>query len=94
MADFKWQGNSAEMFEKLIKAPPMPLRPMVKKSMTKTLTEKVGDGGEVLPEHVVEAVRKSTPPPFVSNALKNVVGMHSCATKCDGCKDSCPLIAQ
>ena len=75
MADFEWQGNSKEVFDKLVTQPPMPMRPMVKKSLVKFLTKECGEGGKVETDHLVAAVKATTPPPFVKNALKSVEGL-------------------
>lgn len=90
MSEFNWQDNSKEMYEALVKQPPLPLRPMVKKALTKALSESCADGA-VTPAELVKAVRKSTPPPFVAGALKSVESMYKCPSKCAECKDGCPL---
>ncbi len=91
MADFKFQGNAQSMFDTFVKAPPFPLRPMIKKALNGALEKAVGPGGNVTPAQVIEAVRASTPGPFLKGALKAVAGTYKCETRCAGCGGDCPL---
>ena len=89
---FDFQGNSSDLFDALSKGAPLPMRGMIKKALTKALAEVAGgDDAAVAPQQVIDAVKKSTPKPFVGNALKSAAGMHTCAATCDGCNSGCPL---
>lgn len=91
MADFDFQGNSKALFDTLVKAPPFPLRPMIKKALTNALEKRLGTSGRVAPQDVVQAVHDSTPKPFVGGALKAIASMHKCQTRCATCSGDCPL---
>ena len=91
MADFNFQGNAQTLFDTFVKAPPFPLRPMIKKALTGALEKAVGPGGSVTPQQIIQAVHASTPAPFVKGALKAAVGLHKCETRCAGCTGDCPL---
>jgi len=92
VADFDFQGNSKELFDTLAKAGPLPMRGMIKKALTKALAEIAGgETATVEPRMVIEAVKKSTPKPFVGSALKSVKALYTCSSLCAGCTDSCVL---
>jgi hypothetical protein len=79
------------LFDAFVKASPFPMRPMIKKSLSGALEKRVGAGGTVNPQDVVQAVHDSTPKPFLKGALKAGNGLHKCATLCAGCGDDCPM---
>ncbi len=91
MSELNFEGNAKQLFDTFIKAPPFPLRPMVRKALTKALLARVGPDGAADPQSVVAAVRDSTPGPFLKGALKSVAGLHRCETRCAGCGGDCPL---
>lgn len=91
MSDFSFQGNAQNLYDMFVKAPPFPLRPMIKKALNSALEKAVGAGGSVTPKQVVAAVRSSTPGPFVNGALKAVASVYKCETRCEGCTGDCPL---
>lgn len=91
MSDFQFQGNAQTLYDMFVKAPPFPLRPMIKKALNGALEKAVGAGGSVAPQQVIAAVRASTPAPFVKGALKAVAGVYKCETRCAGCDGDCPL---
>lgn len=91
MSDFKFQGNAQTLYDTFVKAPPFPLRPMIKKALNGALEKAVGAGGTVMPQQVIQAVHASTPAPFVKGALKAVAGIYKCESRCAGCGDDCPL---
>ena len=72
MAELNWQGNSKEMFQKLIEGSPKPFRAMTEKKMLEGLGKKAGDGGAVSEEMVIEVIKEITPKPFVAMALKSI----------------------
>ncbi len=72
MAELNWQGNSKEMFEKLIEGSPKPFRAMTEKKMMEGIEKKAGEGGAVTEDIVEEVVKEITPKPFVAMALKNI----------------------
>lgn len=72
MAELKWEGNSKEMFDKLIESSPKPFRAMTEKKMLEGLEKKAGEGGAVTEDIVEEVVKEITPKPFVAMALKNI----------------------
>ena len=72
MAELNWQGNSKEMFEKLIESSPKPFRAMTEKKMLEGMEKKAGEGGAVTEDIVEEVVKEITPKPFVAMALKNI----------------------
>ena len=72
MAELTWQGNSKEMFQKLIEGSPKPFRAMTEKKMKDGIAKKAGDGGTVSEDMVVEVVKEITPKPFVAMALKSI----------------------
>jgi len=61
MAEFAWEGNSKEIYDKLISGSPKPFQEMTRKKANETLVAKVGDGGKVTPELLVEVVKEITP---------------------------------
>ncbi len=90
MADFNFQGNAKQLFDSFVKAPPFPLRPMIKKALSGALQRRTG-GGVVQPQDVIQAVHESTPGPFLKGAIKAASGLHKCTTRCEKCSGDCPL---
>jgi hypothetical protein len=90
VADFNFQGNAKQLFETFVKAPPFPLRPMIKRALTGALSKRRASDS-VQPQDVIQAVHDSTPGPFLKGAIKAVSGMHKCATRCEKCASDCPL---
>ncbi|OGL39394.1 MAG: hypothetical protein A2042_05790 [Candidatus Schekmanbacteria bacterium GWA2_38_11] len=72
MADFVWEGKTKEMYDKLISNSPKPFQEMTRKRMTESLTKKVGDGGTVTQEILLEIVKEITPKPFLAMAMKSI----------------------
>ncbi|OGL41400.1 MAG: hypothetical protein A2043_05395 [Candidatus Schekmanbacteria bacterium GWA2_38_9] len=72
MAEFAWEGNSKEIYDKLISGSPKPFQEMTRKKANETLVAKVGDGGKVTPEILVEVVKEITPKPFLAMAMKSI----------------------
>ena len=60
------------MFDKLIESSPKPFRAMTEKKLGEAIAAKVGDGGTVTEDVVVECTKEVTPKPFVGMALKNI----------------------
>jgi hypothetical protein len=77
MADLQWEANSEQMYEKLIESSPKPFRAMTKKKLTEAIMAKVGDGGTVTEDVIVECTKEVTPKPFVGMALKHIEPMMS-----------------
>ncbi len=77
MADLNWDGNSKQMFDKLIEGSPKPFRAMTEKKLMESLTGKAGDGGSVTEAMIEEAVKEVTPKPFVGMALKSIESLKS-----------------
>ena len=74
---YEWQNNSEAMFEALVKRSPLPMRPMIKKSLSKAIDGMRGDSTQVTEEMVEKAVHESTPKPFVAQALKALDGLRT-----------------
>jgi hypothetical protein len=72
MAEFNWTENSKAVFDESVKAAPMPFRGVTKKSLTKALTNVVGDGGDVHEADIVRVIKEATPAPFVAQGLKAI----------------------
>lgn len=72
MAELTWQGNSKEMFQKLIEGSPKPFRAMTEKKMKDGIEKKTGESGTVTEDLVIEVVKEITPKPFVAMALKSI----------------------
>ncbi len=72
MADLQWDGNSKEMFAKLIESSPKPFRAMTEKKLNEAIANKAGDGGTVTEEIVIECTKEVTPKPFIGMALKHI----------------------
>ena len=72
MAELKWEGNSKQMFDKLIESSPKPFRAMTEKKMQEGLEKKAGESGAVTEDMLEEVVKEITPKPFVAMALKNL----------------------
>ena len=75
MADLTWQDNSKAMFDKMIEASPKPFRAMTEKKLMEAIVAKVGDGGAVTEEALIECVQAVTPKPFVGMAMKQLEPM-------------------
>ena len=58
MADLQWDGNSKEMFDKLIESSPKPFRAMTEKKLSEAIANKAGDGGTVTEILLSSALRK------------------------------------
>jgi hypothetical protein len=72
MADLQWDGNSKEMFDKLIESSPKPFRAMTEKKLSAAIASKAGDGGTVTEDIVIECTKEVTPKPFIGMALKHI----------------------
>ena len=72
MAEFQWESNSKEIYDKIITGSPKPFQEMTRKKVNETLVNKVGDGGKVTPEILVEVVKETTPKPFLAMAMKAI----------------------
>jgi len=77
MADLQWVDNSKAMFDKLIESSPKPFRAMTEKKLGEAIAAKVGDGGTVTEDVVIECTKEVTPKPFVGMALKNIESLKS-----------------
>ena len=72
MAEFVWEGKTKEMYDKLISNSPKPFQEMTRKRINENLTKKVGDGGTVTQDIIVEIVKEVTPKPFLAMAMKSI----------------------
>ncbi len=77
MAELTWEGNSKAMFDKLIESSPKPFRAMTEKKLTEAIVGKVGDGGAVTEDTVIECTKEVTPKPFVGMAMKQIEPLKS-----------------
>ncbi len=77
MADLNWEGNSKQMYDKLIESSPKPFRAMTEKKLTEAIIAKVGDGGNVSEDVIFECTKEVTPKPFVGMALKQIEPLKS-----------------
>ncbi len=77
MADLTWEGNSKEMFDKLIESSPKPFRAMTEKKLMEAIIAKAGDGGSVSEDCVIECTKEVTPKPFIGMALKHIEPLKS-----------------
>ena len=75
MAEFKFEENAQAIFEKVISLAPAPFRKISKKNLTKALLAKVGSGGTVNEEIMMQTVREVTPKPFLKMGLKQIEPM-------------------
>ncbi len=71
MADLTWEGNSKQMFDKLVESSPKPFRAMTEKKLMEAITGKAGDGA-VTEDMVIQAVQEVTPKPFIGMAMKSI----------------------
>jgi len=72
MAEFIWEGSTKEMYDKLITGSPKPFQEMTRKRLTETLTTKVGEGGKVTQDILIEVIKEITPKPFLAMAMKSI----------------------
>ena len=72
MADFTFEGKAKEVYDVLIESSPKPFRKMTEKKMCEGLEAKVGAGGTVTIDTLVEVTKEITPKPFVGMALKKI----------------------
>lgn len=75
MEEFKFEENSQAIFEKVIALAPAPFRKISKKNLTKALLSKVGSGGIVNEDIMMQVVREVTPKPFLKMGLKQIEPM-------------------
>ena len=47
MADFKWEGNTKEIFDKAVGLSPKPFQKQAQKAMTEAMVKKIGEDGTV-----------------------------------------------
>ena len=76
MADLTWEGNSKQMFDKLVESSPKPFRAMTEKKLMAAIEAKAADG-KATEDLVIEAVKEVTPKPFVGMALKSIESLKS-----------------
>ena len=72
MAEFKWEENTKEIYEKCINLAPGPFRKITKKTLDECLTKKLGDGGTVTEPVLVDAIKECTPKPFLKMGMKQL----------------------
>ncbi|MFC1670116.1 hypothetical protein ACFL20_06950 [Spirochaetota bacterium] len=72
MADLNWEGNTKEIYELATGLSPGPFRKKAEEAMIAAITEKVGEGGTVTEEVLVESIKETTPKPFVPIGMKKI----------------------
>ncbi len=72
-----WKGNSKAMYDKVIGSMPEMLRSMMSGKFKKTIVAKAGDNGTVTEDMVIEAVKETTPGPFIDKTLKDIEPLKS-----------------
>ena len=72
MSEFNFEDNTQEIFDKVISLSPGPFRKIARNNLTKSLLAKVGEGGTVTEEILMQSVREITPKPFLKMGLKQL----------------------
>ena len=72
MAEFSWEDNTKEIFDKAVSLPPAPFRKATEKSITEALTSKIGENGTVTEDVLVECIKEVTPKPFLKMGMKKI----------------------
>ena len=75
MADFNFEDNVEEVYEKCISLSPGPFRKITRKSLNEALEKKVGAGGTVTEEILVACIKEVTPKPFLAMGMKKLKPM-------------------
>jgi len=72
MADFTWEDNTKEIFDKTISLPPAPFRKTTENSLIEALVEKIGEEGTVTEAALVACIKEVTPKPFLKMGMKKI----------------------
>ncbi len=72
MTDFKWEGNTKEIFDLITSLSPKPFRQRTIQMLTDALEAKVGNENPVTEEIIVECIKEVTPKPFLPLGLKKI----------------------
>ncbi len=72
MAEFTWEDNTKEIFDKCVEMAPGPFRKITEKSLLEALEKKIGDGGTVTEPSIVECIKEVTPKPFLAMGMKKL----------------------
>ena len=72
MAELNWEGNTKEIFDVSTGLTPGPFRKKAQQMMMEAIIKRVGEGGTVTEEVVVECMKETTPKPFVPIGLKKI----------------------
>jgi len=72
MADFTWEDNTKEIFDKAVSLPPAPFRKTTENSITEALVAKIGEQGTVTEAVLVEVIKEVTPKPFLKMGMKKI----------------------
>ena len=72
MADFTWEENSKAIFDTACKLAPKPFQQITKKSLNEALEKRIGEGGSVTEEVLLECIKEVTPKPFLAMGMKKI----------------------
>ena len=72
MANLTFEGNTEEILETATKLTPGPFREKSKAMMIEALIKKVGEDGTVTEPIMVEAIKETTPKPFLPIGMKKI----------------------
>ena len=72
MANFNWDANTEEIYEKCISLAPGPFRKITRKSLDEALGKRLGDDGTVTEPVLVDCIKECTPMPFLAMGMKKL----------------------
>lgn len=72
MADLNWDGNTKEIYDKVLAMTPAPFRKLSEKNLTEAIVRRVGDGGTVTEDIIVASIKEVTPKPFLAMGMKQI----------------------
>ncbi len=72
MTDFKWEGNTKEIFDLITSLSPKPFRQRTIQMLSDALEAKVGAENSVTEEIMVDCIKEVTPKPFLPLGLKKI----------------------
>ena len=75
MADFNWEDNTEEIFDKVVSLTPKPFQKMTVKGISEALVKRIGEGGSVTEAVLVDCIKEVTPKPFLAMGMKKIQHM-------------------
>ena len=75
MADYTWEDNTRDIFDKAVSLAPKPFQSITRKSLSQALEKRLEGGGTVTQDIIVDCIKEVTPKPFLAMGMKKIKPM-------------------